>query len=205
MIGALLDAPPAQRRRLLAAHHAALEAQVWRLHRRAHGIRHLIDDKEVTMSTQSLSMLDPDDERRLAAALFNRVWELLERTDRSRGEDDEMAHAAHASRYHWGRVGQPVNWARGEWQCSRVYAVLGRAEPALYHARGCLELAEAHGLGAFDVGCGHEALARAYRTAGDREAMLRHVKEAKLAAEQIDDAEDREVLLADLAQLEPSP
>ena len=42
-----------------------------------------------------------------------------------------MLHAAHASRFHWGEVGEPVNFARGEWQISRVYAVLGRPEPAI--------------------------------------------------------------------------
>ena len=46
-----------------------------------------------------------------------------------------MIHAAHASRYHWSQVGEPVNVAHGEWQCSHVYAALGRAEPALHHAR----------------------------------------------------------------------
>ena len=54
-----------------------------------------------------------------------------------------MIHAAHASRYHWGEVGDDVHLARGEWQCARVYSVLGRAEPALWHARRCVELAEA--------------------------------------------------------------
>src|SRR5215211_4699724 len=77
--------------------------------------------------------------RRLAAELFNRVWSLLEQTDRSQSDDDTVLHAAHASRFHWGEVGEPVNFARGEWQVSRVYAVLGRSEPALFHARRCLE------------------------------------------------------------------
>jgi hypothetical protein len=37
-------------------------------------------------------------------------------------------HSAHASRYHWGAAGdadEAVNLARGEWPCSRVYAILG--------------------------------------------------------------------------------
>jgi hypothetical protein len=143
--------------------------------------------------------LDPDDERRLAATLFNRVWELLEAPQRGIAEDDEMLHAAHASRHHWGQVGQPVNWARGEWQCSRVYSVLGRAEPALHHARRCLDLAEAHDLGPFDVGCGHEALARAYRVAGDLTASARHVAEGRAQAEKLTDPEEREILSADLS------
>lgn len=59
--------------------------------------------------------LAPADERRLAVALFNHVWELLGRSDRTADEDDEMLHAAHASRHHWGRVGEALQRARGEW------------------------------------------------------------------------------------------
>ena len=54
-----------------------------------------------------------------------------------------MIHAAHASRYHWSKVGTNANLARGEWQVSRVYTVLDRAEPALYHAHRCLTHVEA--------------------------------------------------------------
>lgn len=61
-------------------------------------------------------------------------------------DDDRMLHLAHASRHHWGEVvgstdlgqGGPANLARGEWLCSRVYAVLGRAEPARHHAERLL-------------------------------------------------------------------
>ena len=113
------------------------------------------------MSARTFS-LDATVEQRLAARLFNRVWELLERTDRTAAEDDEMLHAAHASRHHWGQVGEPVHWARGEWQCSRVYAKLGRAEPALYHGRRCLELGEEHDLGRFR----HRLRARGHRPRG---------------------------------------
>jgi hypothetical protein len=87
--------------------------------------------------------LDPRARRVLAAGLFNHVWTLLETPDRTPDQIDEMIHAAHASRYHWGEVGEPVNLARGEWQCARVYSVLGRGEPALWHARRCLEINEA--------------------------------------------------------------
>ena len=52
-----------------------------------------------------------------------------------------MIHAAHAARYHWSKVGTKANLARGEWQVSRVYTVLERPEPALYHAHRCLAYA----------------------------------------------------------------
>ncbi len=62
----------------------------------------------------------PGDERRLAGQLFSRGWELLEMQHRNAGDDEQMIHTAHASRYHWGATGEPVHWARGEWQCSRA-------------------------------------------------------------------------------------
>src|SRR6266508_2273527 len=80
--------------------------------------------------------------RRLAVDLFNHVWTLLERPERTPEQDDEMIHAAHASRHHWSEVGTTANLARGEWQVSRVYATLGRAEPALFHASRCLAYCE---------------------------------------------------------------
>ncbi|HEY9476696.1 MAG TPA: hypothetical protein VIS06_22960 [Mycobacteriales bacterium] len=140
-------------------------------------------------------------ERRLAAGLFNRVWELLDRTERTPAEDDEMVNAAHASRYFWGRVGTPVNVARGEWQCARVYAALGRAEPALHHARRCLDVCDRHDLGDFDLACAHEALARASRVAGREADTRRHVALGLEAAGRITDPDDARIVLTDLTEL----
>ena len=153
--------------------------------------------------TWSEGGLDAQDERRIAVELFNETWAMLERPDRDAEEDLRMLHAAHASRFHWGEIGEPVNLARGEWQCSRVYAVLGRAEPARFHAERCLELCEANGIGDLDLAYAHEALARAERLAGDEEAVRRHLDDARAAATRIAEAEDREHFLRDLADLEP--
>jgi hypothetical protein len=149
----------------------------------------------------ALPRLDAGVERQLAAGLFNQVWVLLDKLDRSAGDDDQMVHTAHASRYHWGAAGGPVQWARGEWQCSRVYAVLGRAEPALHHARRCLELATEHDLGPFDVGAAHEALARCYRIIGDTGKTAEHVALARAQSASIADPDDRAILDSDLAGL----
>ena len=142
--------------------------------------------------------------RRLAAELFNHVWSLLEKPDRDRSDDDTMLHTAHASRYHWGEVGMPVNLVRGEWQVSRVYAVLGRAEPALFHARRCLELCQAHGIGDFDLAFAYEALARASAVAGLRDDVIRYAELARQAGEQIAERDDRDIFFADLAAV-PRP
>ena len=145
--------------------------------------------------------MDTDDRRQLAVDLFNHVWTLLAKPERTPAEDDEMLHSAHASRYHWGEVGRPVNRARGEWQCSRVYAVLGRAEPALHHARRCLELCKAADVEDWDVPFAYEALARAHLVAGDAAEAARCEQLAREAGERIADAEDRDHLLAELGTL----
>ena len=78
-----------------------------------------------------------------AVECFNLVWGLLDKADRTAEDDERMVHAAHASRFHWGEIGTPLEFARGEWQISRVYAVLGRSEAALHHAQRSLDLCEA--------------------------------------------------------------
>jgi len=145
--------------------------------------------------------LNPGDERKLAADLFNRAWELMEKPGRTRDEDDEMLHTAHASRYHWGVVGQPEHRTRGEWQISRVYTVLGRGEPAIAHAQRCLELCEEHGIGDWDLAYAYEALARAYQTAGDATELGKFKKLARDAGDRITEAEDREHFEEDYATL----
>jgi hypothetical protein len=145
--------------------------------------------------------LDPGLERALAAGLFNSTWTLLTKEPRTADEVDSMIHAAHASRHHWAAVGGPEHRARGEWQCSRVYAVLGRGEPALWHARRCLEICEANGIGDWDLAFAHEALARAYRVAGDPARSEEHLALARAAGETIADTEDRDLLEADLATI----
>jgi tetratricopeptide (TPR) repeat protein len=141
-----------------------------------------------------------EEQRTLAAELFNGAWRLLEKPDRTPDEDDEMLHAAHASRYHWIRAGTRVNAARGEWQCSRVYAVLGRPEPALHHARRCLELCESapDELDEFDLPFAYEALARAHAVAGDEQEARHWIAKARAAAEGISDEDDRALLEVDL-------
>ncbi len=148
-----------------------------------------------------MAPLDAERERQLAKDLFNYVWTLLELEQRTRAEDDDMIHAAHASRHHWGVVGGPVNLARGEWQCSRVYATLGRSEPALWHGRRCLDICEEHGIGDFDLAYALEAIARAYGVAGELPEAETYARLAADAAERIADAEDREHFERDLATL----
>jgi hypothetical protein len=152
--------------------------------------------------------LDPATRRSLAIGLYNRAWQLLDLADRTPQQDDELIHTAHASRHHWGEVGAPVNLARGEWLCSRVYAVLGRGEPALHHASRCLAILEGYagkadrgGAEDWDLADALEALARAHAVAGDAAESRRWIVRAQEACAAIADPEDRAVIERDLESI----
>lgn len=145
-----------------------------------------------------------DIHRTFGKEFFNYVWELLDKPQRSKQEDDAMLHAAHASRFHWGKAGTAVNLARGEWQISRVYSVLNRAEPALYHAQRSLEICQENHIGDFDLAYAYEALARAYAIAGNAPESRRHIDLAQKAAQAIEEQDNRELFNSDLKTI-PQP
>jgi hypothetical protein len=137
-----------------------------------------------------------------AIHLFNEVWNYIEKHERTQEEIDYMIHASHASRHHWGKVGKPVNFARGEWQISRVYAVVGRHEPALFHGTRCLEICEEHGIGDFDIAFAYEAIARAHAVAGNEPEMARYLELGHGAGMKIIEKDDRDYFLSDLDTVE---
>jgi hypothetical protein len=141
------------------------------------------------------------DHRKLAIQLFNHTWTLLDRKRRSAADDDAMVHAAHASRHHWAACGTALNLARGEWQVSRVYAVLRRPEGALHHARRSLELCREHGISDFDLAFAYEALARASRVAGRKTEEARYLRRARSLGAKIADADDRAHFERELATI----
>jgi len=147
------------------------------------------------------AVIDAAVHRKLAADLFNEVWSLLEKRNRTSEEDDRMIHAAHASRFHWQDIGSPREWSIGEWQISRVYAVLRRAEPAIYHGQRALNWARDHSIGPFFIAYGYEALARAYAVAGDIDSAKKHIAEARKTATSIPDPADQKHLEDDLATI----
>jgi DNA-binding transcriptional MerR regulator len=187
----------------LLAHRRRLESRVVRLQMQMHDLDHLVNEKgwhDMGEAKDQL-VLEPDVQRKIAAACFNLVWTLLEKETRTEAEDAQMIHAAHASTYHWMQIGEPVRRARGEWQCSRVYCVLGQPEAAMFHARKVLEICQREGIGDFDLAFAYEGLARASAVAGDNDEARRWAELARSAATDIAEEFDRELLLGDLETL----
>jgi uncharacterized protein YndB with AHSA1/START domain len=144
---------------------------------------------------------DADGEWHRAAAVEanNSTWELLDRSDRTPDEVDDLLGRAYASTYHWRRAARrgPENQARGSWLVSHVHAVLGHGELALYHAERCAEVVEEAGLQDFDLAYAHEARARALACLGRLDEAAAELTSAH--AVPVGDDEDRKIVESDLA------
>lgn len=157
------------------------------------------------METQPL---DAAQHRALAVALFNATWDLLDKMERTPDEDAELLQRAHASRHHWAEVARLGGNAGlkqanvGDWQLSRVYAVLNEGRLARFFAERSLDSYQRDPeMGAFYGAFSHEALARAARVLGEPEGVAQHVEAATALAEQIDDEKSRVWLLSNLDDL----
>lgn len=148
--------------------------------------------------TEEKKYTEQEYHRKMGVDLFNLVWALLDKKDRTKEEDDKTIHAAHASRFHWGEIGTATNLARGEWQISRVYSVLNQSQAAAYHGKRSLEICQENKIGDFDLAFAYEAMARAHALGGDKSQSAKYTKLAEEAAEEIEKKEDRDYFLTEL-------
>lgn len=137
--------------------------------------------------------------KHFAKSINGRVWELLEKTDRSQAENHEMLYAAHACTYHWKFVGTAVHQQRGEWLISRVHVVLGHALEALRHAERCFELTKSNKelMKDFDIAYAFESLARAHAMIGDHKMAEEFLSLAEQAGSAIANEEDKSIFMRD--------
>lgn len=139
--------------------------------------------------------------RAFAPLAFNQTWEYLDQDGLTREEEEAMLASAFAQRHHWYQVGEPRNLAIADWQVARVAAVLGYADLARRFAERSLDVVRRHDLGPFLEGFAHEALARAAAWVDDLETFTTHLEAAKALVPEIEDAQERELLEADLAEM----
>ena len=137
--------------------------------------------------------------KKMAVSFFNETWRLLDKPDRTPAEDVRMIHLAHASRLHWEFLNTPENQALSEWQVSRVHAVLGQRDSALYHARHSLDIVHRNHLAPFYLACGHEAMAMAVALTDRQAALTRIIAAAQKIATDVADPEDEKIFCEDLS------
>ena len=140
--------------------------------------------------------------RFFAANLFNLTWELIDKEGRTREDDERMIYAAIASRFHWGEIGTPLEFERGEWMIGRVCALLGYGDSALHHSQRCLEICEQNDIVDFDIAFAYEGIARALKVQGDAAQAAEYITKGKAAAEGIAKPEDKVYFLSELTTLE---
>lgn len=197
---------PGEQRQRVGDQAARVQARVDRQAHILHVLRQLSQGREPIVTSTAGTTLDSLDEathRQLGKDLYNHAWTLIEKADRTPTETDELLYATHASAFHWSRGGGSLaNAARGEWQIARVYSTLERGDAALWHARRCLELAEAAAAAGvaddWDVPAALEGLARAQAVAGDRAVAEVTQARARKALAAITDPEDRQLIEQDL-------
>lgn len=139
--------------------------------------------------------------KRLAIDNFNKTWDFIDNKNRTKVQDIEMIHTAHASLFHWMQVGKAINFARGEWQISRVYNLLGMGESALLHGLRSLDICLENNIGDFDLAFGYETVSRAYKNLNDKANQNLYYEKALLATNEIKKKEDKDYTLRELKDL----
>jgi hypothetical protein len=136
--------------------------------------------------------------RYFSADCFNKAWELIEKTNRTPAEDEQMIRLNQASLWHWTQRDdcKRANMSIGYWQASRICAILGRAEEARRYGQLCLEHSDEES--PFLLAYAYEALARAAKAAGDEATAEKCRTEALRYSERVSSSEDREQILSDL-------
>ncbi len=140
----------------------------------------------------TLSKQESEFHRKTAKQCFNKTWDYLDKKNRTPADNIQMLNLAHASRYHWGLVGNARNLAVGEWQISRVYADLKQAEPSLIFAKSSLELVIKNNLSDL-LPSVYEGIARAYAVAQQHQLAREYLAKARKELESIKDEEDKKI------------
>jgi len=135
---------------------------------------------------------------------FNHAWDLIDKSERTPEEDEEMIRLSLTSHYHWTQRDDysTTSASIALWQISRIYAILGQADNARRYGQLCLEASQGEGVTPFFLGYAFEALARAEAAGGNEEEMQSFLNEARTAAEKIREADEKKMLLDDLKTIQ---
>ncbi|HUR32237.1 MAG TPA: hypothetical protein VM032_00465 [Vicinamibacterales bacterium] len=139
-----------------------------------------------------------------AVACNNRAWELIEKTARTPADVHEMLHAAHASAWHWARVGTDLNEARANMLLGMAHALASDGPLGLRYASSAFNYFNEHEAPDWEQAFAHATLAAAAKAAGNADLHREHYAEAARLGEAIAAPEDRSVFQRSFAQV-PRP
>lgn len=141
--------------------------------------------------------------RRFAAASNNRAWDLSAQT-RNAAQDEEMLHTAHASAWHWSKVGTELNRMRATMLLAEVHALLGLGRPALRYAEEMREYFLRVGAPDWETAFVHVVHAHAAFAAGAAEAHRTSYESAAAAIQAVSNEEERRIVASTFSHV-PKP
>jgi len=134
----------------------------------------------------------------------NRSWDLAT-MDRSPDEDQEMLDVAHASAWHWAKVGTEINFKRSATLLAHVHAMLGMGPTALAYAKECNEYFLAkQDTADWELAFVRMVMAQALHSVGDMESFEKAYGLTKQAIDAIVGEEDRNIVVASFERV-PKP
>jgi hypothetical protein len=131
--------------------------------------------------------------RRFAAASNNRAWDLSEQT-RNPAEDEEMLNAAHASAWHWAKVGSELNRMRATMLLAEVHAQLGFGDSAMAYAEKMRTYFLGMQSAASEIAFAHVVHAHAASAAGETEKHRASYGLALAAIEAVSNQEEKRIV-----------
>lgn len=138
-----------------------------------------------------------------SATCYNNAWELINKTDRTAEEDEQMIRLSLSSAWHWTQRDDCTdqNMSIAYWQISRIYSILGQVNNAKRYAELCLDVSQGDEIPPFFLGYAYEALARAEMVAGNQVKVEEYLREAHKLLAVLTDEHEKKFLGDDLATI----
>ncbi len=130
--------------------------------------------------------------------LHNSAFDHLDNAAKDPEEGEKALQAAYGSAYHWGKVGEPINFSRGELTIAQIAVAINRPETALHHAKRCLDLTLELNLKDWDLAYAYETYARANACNGKFDEARKYKAMAVAAGKEILEEGDRKQFESDL-------
>lgn len=136
--------------------------------------------------------------KKIARETNNKIWPVLDAENPTEAQLEKALHMAYASRYHWSKIGTAVNAMRAEYMIARVYSAMKRGEPALFHAKRCLEIAKENNIGDWNLAFAYEVMARANSVAENKTECKKYYNLAQTVINEIKNSEDKKICQGEL-------
>ena len=131
----------------------------------------------------------------------NRAWDLAAKSNRNAAESDDMLNAAHASAFHWGKVGTDLNVIRATMLLAEVHALVGQGKPSLRYAEKVTAYFKNNKADDWELALVHTIHAHAASVAGQNNIHVQRYRAAQIAIDAISDPEDRKIVLQTFNQV----